>query len=85
MKEMLPRRRKCVKKLKAIEETEAKGAELNEAQMLKVAAKEDVKQELVKVDWYINLYKRAQPKWEAPPEEVKVEEPAAVPIDEIVN
>jgi len=86
MAQLGPQKRNKIKKLKAIEAMEAKEGELNEEQLKKVHSKNELKQEIEKLDYYINLYEKAHPFWNMPEEEMKVEEPVEViPTDEVIN
>jgi len=86
MAQLGPQKRNRIKKLKAIEAMEAKEGDLNEEQLKKVASKNELKQEIEKLDYYLNLYEKAHPDWATPAEEMKVEEPVpVVPSEEVIN
>jgi len=80
-----PQKRNKVKKVKIIEELEAK-TDLNADQLEKIAKKNELKEEIDKLDYYINLYEKTHPDWNKAPEEVKVEEPVPVaPSEDVIN
>lgn len=83
---LIPQRRNKIKKLNAIKELESKGGDLNADQAKKIASKGDIEAEIETLNYYINLYEKAQPKWNAAPEEVKVEETKEEPVsEELIN
>jgi len=77
-----PQKRKRIKKVKEIDTMAAKGGEFNEDQMKKLAMKPALMDEIDKLDYYLNLYEKAQPNWNAQPEEAKVEEPVEVVVSQ---
>jgi len=81
-----PQKRNKVKKMKIITEMEVKGGELNADQLEKIAKKNELKDEIDKLDYYIDLYEKTHPDWNKPVEEAKVEEPVAVaPSEDVIN